>query len=145
MNGACHCGGVAIAVPGRPDYLNSCNCSQCWQRGVLWGYFPRSQVRIDGAASRYRRTDIDVYLTTDFCPRCGVTTNWTPARPDLDDRMGVNMRLFDPEGLRGVEVRYANGRDDGDDAPRHFRPPTVFAGADALRIGVEREREGEAR
>ena len=130
MKGACHCGQVTLRVPGRPDYLNSCNCSQCWQRGALWGYFPFSQVEIAGPTIAYARADIEVHLTNDFCPHCGVTTNWAPARPGMADRMGVNMRLFDPERLIGIEVRYINGRGDTDDERRqHYREPTVFDGA----------------
>lgn len=130
MRGACHCGRVTIDVPGRPEYLNACNCTLCWQRSVLWGYFPRSEVRITGEVSHYRRDDIKVYLTTDFCPRCGVTTSWTPARDGMADRMGVNMRLFDPAALEGVEVRYINGRSDDDDLRRrNYRASTIFCAA----------------
>lgn len=144
MRGACHCGRVTISIPGRPDYLNVCNCTQCWQRGGLWGYFPQSLVRIDGERSHYRRTDIDVYLTTDFCSHCGITTSWTPDRSDMPDRMGINMRLFDAAELSGIEVRYGNGRDDGDDAPSHYRTPTVFGGAEAYRSDSAQERVRES-
>ena len=139
MTGGCQCGRVVIETPGRPAYLNVCNCTQCWRRGVLWGYFPQSEVRIEGNLGRYRREDIEVCLTTDFCSHCGVTTSWTPARADLPDRMGVNMRLFDARELAGIEVRYGNMRDE--DGPRQFRSSTVFAGADVLRVGIEREEE----
>ena len=129
MNGSCHCGAVTIAVPGRPDYLNLCNCTLCTKVGGLWGYFPASQVTIDGATGGYVRADEpSPYLSTHFCTACGCTTHWAPVRDDMPDRMGVNMRLFDTAELQGIEVRYANNRDHSEGAPRFYREPTIFDG-----------------
>ena len=44
MKGTCPCGGVTVTVPGRPEYLNSCNCTLCWRLGGLWGYFDPAKV-----------------------------------------------------------------------------------------------------
>lgn len=130
MNGSCLCGRVTIGVPGRPDYLNACNCALCWKLGTLWGYFPRDEVTISGETDAYRREDIATnYITADFCPHCGATTNWTPLDPE-GMRIGVNMRLFDPAALIGVEVRYEDGRHDEDgEEQRHYRAPAAFDGA----------------
>jgi hypothetical protein len=130
LHGGCHCGRVAIAVPGRPEYLNVCNCTLCTKLAGMWGYFPRSQVTIGGRTRGYIRTDLDeTYLETHFCEGCGATTHWVPLRADMPDRMGVNMRLFDPDALTGIELRYGNNRDETPGAPRFHRAPTVFSAA----------------
>ena len=126
MNGSCHCGRVTIGVPGTPDYLNACNCTLCTKMSGLWGYFPRSRVAIAGDTRAYVRDDIDAYLATHFCEHCGTTTHWSPLAEDAPDRMGVNMRLFDPASLTGVEVRYCDMRNDYDGPRRFYREPTRY-------------------
>ena len=133
MNGSCHCGRVTIRVPGRPDYLNACNCTLCTKMGGLWGYFPRSQVAIVGETRSYVRADeSEPYLGTHFCGHCGATTHWAPLADDAADRMGVNMRLFEPEELAGIEVRYGDRRSqDAVEPRRYYREPTLFDGLGA--------------
>jgi len=124
VNGACLCGRVAVRVPGRPGYLNACNCALCWKLGALWGYYDPATVIVGGEVRSYRREDVaENHITADACPTCGTTINWSPLDPALG-RMGVNMRLFDPASLRGLEVRYENGRDD--EHPPVYREATSF-------------------
>ncbi|SIN59713.1 hypothetical protein SAMN02745824_0246 [Parasphingorhabdus marina DSM 22363] len=42
------------------------------------------------------------------CARCGTATHWTP-RTAPSDRMGVNMRLFEPEDWQHLPVRKVDG------------------------------------
>ena len=134
MNGSCHCGRVTIRVPAPPDYLNACNCTLCVKNGALWAYYPRGRVEIDGEARAYVRADeAEPYLSTNFCADCGSTTHWAPLAADAPDRMGVNMALFEPAELRGIEVRYGDRRNDYEGERRYYRAPTVFDG-----VGVER-------
>jgi hypothetical protein len=127
MKGQCPCGGVTVTVPGRPEYLNSCNCTLCFRLGTLTGYFPLDQVMITGETREFRRSDIEVYLTNHFCPTCSAVVGWTSIEPY--DRMGVNMRLFDPEELLGIPIRFPNGRDDTGEGerPPHRHDPVPFA------------------
>ncbi len=132
MNGSCHCGRVTVRVPGSPDYLNACNCTLCFKKGALWGYFPRSEVEIEGATEAYVRGDeADPYLSTNFCPHCGTTTHWMPLADDAPDRMGVNMRLFEPGDMRGIEVRYGDWRNSSGELRPYYRAPTIFDGIGA--------------
>ncbi len=127
MNGNCHCRRVTISVPGTPDYLNVCNCTLCTRVGGIWGYYPLSGVTIDGETSTYVRADeAEPFLGTHFCGRCGTTTHWSPLAADAPDRMGVNMALFDPDELIGIEIRYPDGRNDFPDERRFYREPAVF-------------------
>ena len=113
---SCLCGRVHVSISRRPDFLNECNCTLCTTHGGRWGYYRAAEVRISGVTTGYRRSDLDeVCLELNFCPHCGTTTHWTPtdafiAGNDGYDRMGVNMRLFDPAALSGIELRFPNGR-----------------------------------
>lgn len=111
MEGSCHCGAVRVAIPTAPDYINECNCSLCMTRGGLWGYFAPAEVVITGNATRsYVRADLkEPALSTHWCDHCGSTTHWTALDPTYN-RMGVNMRLFDPAVYASVEIRQVDGR-----------------------------------
>ena len=129
MKAACPCGGVSIALAASPENLNSCNCSLCFRLGVLWGYFDPKDVTITGETSTYRRDDIEAWIDTHFCPSCGATTNWAFIDPDRPPRMGVNMRLFGPEQLLGIPVRFSDGRNwsDKPNPPAERRERVAFA------------------
>jgi len=133
MQGSCHCGAVAITVPNRPDYMNACNCTLCWKLGALWGYFPVSEVAFAGEVRSYQRSDMPgARMTAEYCGSCGATTNWRLTGEGAPDRMGINMRLFEPAELIGVEVRYGDRRNHAGVEPRHYyRDPTIFDGAGA--------------
>ncbi|MDB5688702.1 MAG: glutathione-dependent formaldehyde-activating protein [Sphingomonas bacterium] len=133
MNGSCLCGRITIRVPGRPDYLNACNCTFCTKLGAVWGYFPLSRVEFAGEPRAYVRADIaDPALSGNFCPDCGATTHWAPHGPGRPDRAGINMRLFDPAELIGIELRFGDRRNHAGVEPRHhYREPTIFDGAGA--------------
>ena len=125
MKGQCPCGGVTVTVPARPEYLNSCNCTLCFRLGGLWGYYAPDEVTVEGETKAFLRTDIEQVLATNFCPTCSATVSWTSLEPY--DKMGVNMRLFDPEDLLGIPIRFPNNRDDTGEGdrppPRHEEVP----------------------
>jgi len=99
----------------------------------MWAYYPKSAVEIGGETTRYVRADMaDPHLSFHFCGACGATTNWAALPADAPDRMGVNMRLFDPAELKGVELRFGNRRDHDAVEPRHYyREATTFDGQGA--------------
>ena len=131
--GQCHCNAVTVSVPGKPEYLNDCNCSLCARSGAVWGYYDRREVRVEGATRTYARKDLVApMIHLHFCDTCGTATHWSSIEPEkmapeIAHRMGVNMRLVDEGLLSGVELRYPDGRnwtDDGRPSPR--RPPVVM-------------------
>jgi hypothetical protein len=133
VNGACLCGRVTVRVPGQPTYLNACNCEACTKLGAMWGYYPREEVEIGGEPVTYVREDrSDPYLSFHFCAACGSTINWAPIPGDAPDRLGINMRLFDPAELKGVELRFGNRREHDTVEPRrYYREATTFDGQGA--------------
>ncbi len=119
MKGSCICGGVTLALPRKPDYINICNCRLCRSTGGAYGYFKPEELTIAGETRGFERDDLpEVWLTMHFCPTCGSATHWTPSGKTELGRIGVNMRLFAQDELEGIEVRYQDGRnviDESDD------------------------------
>jgi hypothetical protein len=82
---ACCCGQLRITCQGEPDKVSACHCLACQRRtGSAFGiaaFFPRDRVRVEGAATTYRRiADSGHGLTFHFCPHCGTTLYWEPER-----------------------------------------------------------------
>ena len=75
------------------------------------------EVSISGPTQIYQRTDRETPIVNiHFCETCGNTTHWTLTQAgrsvaDHQDRMGVNMCLFERSVLKGVEKRYPNRAD----------------------------------
>ena len=133
----CHCGQVQIELTHKPDYINDCNCSLCSAAGAIWGYYEGAAVRITGDRSTYVRADYPLAaVAIHSCTRCGTTTDWTitekyQAEKGPMDRCGVNMRLFDPGLLEGVEVRFPDGRAWTGEEDYGYRRDPIIMGRDA--------------
>ncbi|MFN5632508.1 MAG: GFA family protein [Sphingomonadales bacterium] len=117
LSASCHCGAVHVQVAHAPDFIFECNCSLCDSHGVWWGYYDPGEVVVTGETRGYGRVDREVpAVEVHFCPRCGCTTHWMLAEAYLqksgtaNDRMGVNMRLFDRAALFGVKLHFPDGR-----------------------------------
>ena len=137
MTGSCLCGAVSVTIDAPPDFIHDCNCNLCRKSGGAWGYFSSSQVRADGLTSSVMRTDkADPAAEVHSCQACSTTTHFTMAKSFTDrhgpiDMVGVNMRLFSPGELEGVEVRFPNGSGWSGDGAFDYRRPAVVIGGDA--------------
>lgn len=117
MTGTCLCGAVSVTLQARPDFIHDCNCSLCRKSGAGWGYFPSAVVTTGGRTLSFARTDknppgVEVHS----CASCGATTHFVltemfQKQNEAADLVGVNMRLFEPDQLNGIEVRFPNGKD----------------------------------
>ena len=105
-DGSCHCGAIRLTIADDPIDAGECNCSICRRNGALWTYAAPGRVSVSGQGVGYVQGDRT--LTLFHCPTCGVTTHWTPADPGYD-RMGVNLRLFDPALWRDLPRRLIDG------------------------------------
>jgi hypothetical protein len=134
MRARCICGAVTVRLGDKPTYINDCNCTLCRKSGAAWGYFPAAAVTIEGDTKGVTRNDMEApAVEVHFCPRCGAATHWeltqayTADHPQAD-RVGVNMKLFDPATLAGIELRFPDGLGwSGDDAPRYRRDASTIA------------------
>ena len=127
MTGHCLCGAVSVTIETKPDFIHDCNCNLCRKSGGAWGYFPSAMVTATGDTTSFMRRDKEnAAAEVHSCLRCGATTHFVLSaafkkeNPSAD-QAGVNMRLFDPEDLKGVEVRFPNGKDWVGDGPFEYR------------------------
>jgi hypothetical protein len=104
--GSCHCGAVRITIEDDPVDAGECNCSICRRTGALWTYASPTRVSVAGEGVGYVQGDKTLALH--HCPTCGVITHWTAFDPDYD-RMGINLRLFDPALWQALSRRLIDG------------------------------------
>lgn len=123
MRGSCHCGRVSVEIQRAPEYINLCDCSLCRKLGGAWGYFSASEVSVSGTTGTYRRKDYEKpAVEVHFCTHCSSTTHWFLTEHHEGDRMGVNMRMFSPDDITGIELRTLDGHNwFGEGAARHRR------------------------
>lgn len=91
--GSCHCGTIRLTLRDILVEAAECNCSICRRTGALWHYCSPRLCDAAGAGEGYIQGDR--MLTLWHCPTCGCVTHWTATDPGYD-RMGVNLRMFDP-------------------------------------------------
>ena len=86
---ACACGQLTVTCTGEPVVVSLCHCLACQRRtGSTYGvaaFFTRDAVAVVGAMRDFTRTsDSGFDVAFHFCPDCGSTVWWEPARkPDL--------------------------------------------------------------
>lgn len=116
MTGSCICGAVVVTIESKPDFVHDCNCSLCRKAGAAWGYFGSAEVVISGATIGFARSDKAIPgVEVHSCRRCSATTHFELTssyreRHETADQVGVNMRIFDPDELIGVEIRFPDGK-----------------------------------
>lgn len=137
MTGRCICGEVAVTIDAAPEYINDCNCSLCRKVGGAWGYFKSASVSTSGKTASVVRRDKEFPVCEIYsCAICACTTHfmltdaYRKQNPSAD-LVGANMRLFDPEDLVGVEVRFPNGMGwSGQGAFEYRRQPIKIGATD---------------
>lgn len=105
LEGSCHCGAVHWLFDGQPESATACNCTVCRRYAPLWAYgFEDERIRVWGPTHRYVRGDS---LGFHFCPACGCMVYWRALQPgpDARRRMGVNLRLAEPQAVAEIAVR----------------------------------------
>jgi len=109
IKGQCHCGAVQITVPAPPKEIIQCNCSLCRKSGWTGSFWNPDVVEIDtrpDVLNSYVQGDKMIRLWN--CRVCGSHTHWTPITAPRD-RMGVNIKMFDPAHWRHLPVRHVDG------------------------------------
>lgn len=104
--GSCHCGEVRLELRDSPLEAAECNCSICRRVAGLWHYCPPDRLTVTGRLDGYVQGDRT--LTTWRCVTCGVVSHWTALDPGYD-RLGVNLRLFDPPLWQDLPRRLVDG------------------------------------
>lgn len=131
---SCHCGAVRVAIAHQPEFLQDCNCSLCSKSGGVWGYFNPADVKTTGDTGNYTRNDYpEPAVEIHFCQNCGSTTHWILTKEHVastgsNDRMGVNMKLFDSDNLQGIELRFPDGKNWTGETEFGYRRESVILG-----------------
>ncbi|MEO0549702.1 MAG: aldehyde-activating protein [Pseudomonadota bacterium] len=131
MTNTCACGSVTVTVKHKPDFIYDCDCTLCRKSGAAWGYYGPDDMLADGEVISYARKDkLEPIVEIHSCKTCGATTHFTlteayKAKHPGRDQVGVNMRLFDPQQLEGVEVQYPHGSAWSGTGPFGFRKPAI--------------------
>jgi hypothetical protein len=110
IQGTCLCKVVQLGVARRPRQVTQCNCSVCRRYGTLWAYYRRAAVSI--SAPRGALEDYSVRaggLRFVRCRSCGCVICWDGRGKGRDQRMGVNMRLFDHALMAAVPIKVLDG------------------------------------
>jgi len=129
---SCHCKAVTIVIDRKPEFINDCNCSLCINTGAIWGYYKTNEVTISGLTQKYQRSDRkEPTVQSHFCVNCGATTHWTLTDSFLTqnvdaNNMGVNMRLFDDNILKNIELRYPDGKGWDGKIPYTYRKNAII-------------------
>lgn len=121
IDGSCHCGTVHWQFEGRPDSATACNCTVCRRYGVLWAYGHEGEgVKVAGETEPYIRGDA---IEFHFCPKCGCIAFWRGRRLNEagQRRMGVNLRLAEPQAVADIPIRRLDGLSTWEDLPRDGR------------------------
>ncbi|HYD23359.1 MAG TPA: GFA family protein [Croceibacterium sp.] len=105
-SGSCHCGKVRLTLCDDPFEAAECNCSMCRRHGGLWHYSHPDRVAVEGEGVSYRQGDCMLDLW--HCPTCACTTHWTSVDPGYP-RMGINLRMFEPELWQDLPRRFVDG------------------------------------
>jgi hypothetical protein len=119
IEGSCHCGAVRWTFDGVPEYANACNCTLCRRYGVLWGYgFEGEKVTVAGTTKVYIQGERT--LGFHFCPECGCIAYWRALAAGADGRrrMGVNLRLAEPDAVGPIPLRHLDGLESWQRLPR---------------------------
>lgn len=138
MTGNCICGAVSVSVDTKPEFIHDCNCSLCRKAGAAWGYFTSALVKTSGETTSFvRRDKRDAGSKVHSCKTCGATTHFEltesfKTKHPSADQVGVNMRLFCSDELKGIEVRFPSGEDWPGNGPFAYRRPARVISDDFL-------------
>ena len=121
IQGSCHCGAVQWRFDQMPEAACACNCTVCRRYGVLWIYdYEGEGAHVSGPTQAYIRGEWNEFH---FCPTCGCVAFWRARQLNQDGRrrIGINLRLTEPEPVAHVPIDHFDGLNTFEDLPRDGR------------------------
>jgi len=115
--GSCHCGTVHWRCDGTPELAEACSCTICRRYGVLWAYGLEGKgIDVSGATQSYVPRNKNAFH---FCSACGCLAYWRELAvgPNGLRRIGVNLRLAQPEEVAQIPVERVDGLRDFEHLP----------------------------
>ncbi|HHL43267.1 MAG TPA: GFA family protein [Hellea balneolensis] len=107
LDGGCYCGKLRYKVKGTPTLKAQCHCRPCqYISGGGPNYFmlvPKDGFAFTkGTPKAFKRRDIPVAVTREFCPDCG--THIITRRPGLAEIVLKIGTLDDPSAYKGPQI-----------------------------------------
>ena len=122
IEGVCHCGAVRWSFQGTPESVTACNCTVCRRYGALWAYDVEGEgIAVSGVTTVYAWRG--KWLGFHFCGQCGCVAYWRQTEPGKDGRrrIGVNVRLAEPDAVATLPISHHDGLVTHDDLPADGR------------------------
>jgi len=122
IEGSCHCGQVHWSFDGVPESATACNCTICRRYGVLWAYdFEGEKIKLSGPTRAYLWGER--HIGFHFCEHCGYVAYWRAVAPREDGRrrVGVNLRMAEPDRGARIPVNHLDGLETWKKLPREGR------------------------
>lgn len=119
--GTCHCEAVQWRLDASPNDATACNCTICRRYSALWAYgYENDGVSVSGETRFYVRGD---WIEFHFCPVCSCVMFWRAQRNDEQGRrrIGVNLRMAEPDAVARVPIDRVDGIHNFDHLPRDGR------------------------
>ena len=106
--GRCHCGRVRFEVEAQLDYVSSCDCSICRQRGALTHRVGEDDLTVLTPLGELTTYKFHTHQATDyFCPTCGILPFRRPrTAPHL---WAINVRCLEGVDLDAIPVTRVHG------------------------------------
>lgn len=127
LQGSCLCGSVRWRLDALPESATACNCTACRRYGTLWAYGHADEdIHVEGITTVYVRSSSpgeSSSLGFHFCPACGCVSYWRSLHTNAEGRrrMGVNLRLAEPDLIAHVPIHHFDGLDSWQSLPRDGR------------------------
>jgi len=124
--GSCHCGTVTFEFDGAIGPAIDCNCSICYQKGVVWQASDDSHFRILSG-----QDDLTLYQFGTrtakhfFCKHCGTSTFSNPRL--APGKWVVNLRCVKGVDLSQTKILPFDGRNWEQAAQQFVKTPTSGA------------------
>src|SRR5262249_33514899 len=110
IEGTCLCKAGQVGAEQLLRQVTQCNCSPCRRYGTPLAYYQLSAVSIAAPPRglvEYSRRERGLKFVR--CRSCGCVICWEARGTARDQRMGVNMRMFDHALMAEVPVKVLDG------------------------------------
>lgn len=108
--GGCHCGAVAYEAESDLGYVIECNCSHCYQKGLILNFIPEGQFKLlkgEENLTEYRFNKKMIQHL--FCKTCGVQS-FARGMGKTGPTVSLNVRCLDGVDLKTLDIKPFDGK-----------------------------------
>lgn len=109
--GGCHCGQVRYAVTLDLADAVACNCSICAKNGLIWGFAPIAQFRLNSGEDVLSEYTFNKRIIRhQFCRHCGTESFARGKAPDGSEVAAINLRCIDNVDIDALKPKMFDGK-----------------------------------